>query len=113
MKPKRITATADATIDQIAEYIHKENPDAAFRYLEAVYAKIDTFDERFLPRRASETLPENIREISVSGFRGYTLRVAVFDEEMVFLAAFAPGLSTERKNRRTRFGFDELQPPQE
>lgn len=63
MKPKRVTRTATSLVQEIARYIHSDNPAAARAYRRAVSETFAAFDERFLPRRASEHLPEYVRVV--------------------------------------------------
>lgn len=70
MKPKRVTRTATRLVQEIARYIHRDNPSAARAYRRAVSATFVDFNERFLPRRTSENLPEYVRAVTVRGFPG-------------------------------------------
>ena len=105
MKSKIVTPTAEALVRHVAEYIYERNVSAGDQYSRAVMQTFFQFDERFLPRRASEHLPEYVRELNVIGFKGYTIRVAVLDDKIALVAAFAPGLSDRRKNARSKAGL--------
>ena len=107
MKPKRIAASAGAAVRDIVAYIHADNPIAARRYSEAVIQAFRDFDERFLPRRASEKLPSYVREMHVPGFRGYLLRIAILEDQIVLVSAFAPRISDERKDAATKTALGE------
>ncbi len=62
-----------------------------------------------MPRRAAAHLPEHVRTIDLARpFRGYTLRVAVYEDAMYLLSAFAPGLSDAFKDARTLDGLREV-----
>lgn len=107
MKPKRVTRTAATFVQEITRYIHRDNPAAARAYRRAVSETFAAFDERFLPRRASENLPEYVRAVTVKGFPGYTLRVAVLPDAIVLVAAFAPYLSDQMVQSRSESGLAE------
>jgi plasmid stabilization system protein ParE len=108
MKPKRVTQTAKHLIQHITGYIYERHPGAAERYYAAVMQGFEGFDERFLPRRASDDLPDYIREASVPGFKGYTIRIAILDDAIYLIAAFAPRQGDERKAHSTQSGLREI-----
>lgn len=56
---------------------------------------------RWLNGKSTLNLPEQVRELAVQGFRGYTLRVVVIGDTLHLLAVFAPGLPDEYKDRHT------------
>lgn len=101
MRTKKVTPSAEADIQRIFEYIYQDNPEAATRYYEAALDTFFSLTDNYVPKRASDTLPENVREMQVSGFRRYTLRIAIFETETYLIAAFAPGLPDEFKDAAT------------
>lgn len=108
MKPRVVTETAARHIASITRYIHRHNPAAARNYRAAVSEWLDRLDEFSIPKRATERLPDHVREAQVPGFRGYVVRVAFTSEAIVLLAAFAPHLSDRRRDAQTRTGLREL-----
>ena len=44
MKPKRVTRTATALVQEIIRYIHRDNPQATRAYRRAVSETFATFD---------------------------------------------------------------------
>ena len=93
MRRKKVTLTAETDIQRIVQYIHQDNPTAAVRYYEAALDTFFSLSDNHTPKRASDALPEHVREVQVSGFRRYTLRIAIFETETYLIAAFAPGLA--------------------
>ena len=57
--------------------------------------------------RAGEHLPEYVRAVTLQGFTGYTLRMAVLPEEIVLVAAFAPYLLDQTMQSRSETGLAE------
>lgn len=110
MRAKIVTPTAERDALAISDYIHRDNPAAADRYLRCVLATFFDWPDEVTPKRAAAHLPESIREIPVPGFRGYTLRIAILGETTYLLAAFAPGLPDAYKDARTLRGYAEGAP---
>lgn len=109
MRRKFLTPTGEQDIRQIYAYILTDNHDAAARFYESALQTFFEFpDDIQTPARAAAHLPEYVHVMHVRGFRGYTLRVAVFAEELYLLSAFAPGLPDEFKDARTLLGLREL-----
>lgn len=105
MTPKIVTPTAETLIRHVAEHIYEQNVGTGDQYTQAVAQTFFQFDERFMPRRASEQLPESVRELNVIGFKGYTIRVALRDDKVALVAAFAPGLSDRTKDVLSKTGL--------
>ena len=104
MKQRFITRPAAASITEIMLFIGEQNPIRAVEYHETVIGCLARFDERFLPRQAHEELP-GVYAVSVPGFRGYVVWVAVTDEAIAAVAAFRPGLTSEQQTQRARPGL--------
>ena len=107
MRRKRLTRTARTVIQRIAHRIARENPAAAQRYYQSAIDTFFTLPDDLTPKRAGERFPDTVRELQVAGFRGYTLRIAVFADRISLVAAFAPGLSDDAKDARTMRGLNE------
>lgn len=103
-----VTPSAQDQIDQIADFIATGNVDASDRYIETAFSSFFELSDEIMYRRASERLPDYIRELPVPGFRGYVLRVAYLEDKIGLIAAFRPGLTDGMKNRRTHKGLREL-----
>ena len=101
MRAKIVTPTAESDVRANAQHIRLDNPSAADRYGEQAIITFMDWPDEVIPRRASPNLPEHIRELPVSGFRRYTLRIATIEETTYLLAAFAPGLPDSSKDQRT------------
>jgi len=101
MRAKIVTPTAESDVRANAQHIRLDNPSAADRYGEQAITTFIEWPDEVIPRRASPNLPEHIRELPVSGFRRYTLRIATIDDVTYLLAAFAPGLPDAFKDERT------------
>ena len=108
MKAKHFTHQATANIQQTSAYIAADNEAAALRFQNACRDTFLSLPDTLLPRRASQRLPAHVRTLNVRGFRGYTLRIAVFEDAVYLLNAFAPGLSEAAKNRSSRRALGEL-----
>lgn len=108
MKQKVSTENADLHIRQIFDHIDEGSPQSATNYANAAYDAFFSLPDRLTPKRASENLPEYVREISVKGFKGYTLRIAYIGEKVGLVAAFRPGLTHNMKNTRTRMGMKQF-----
>lgn len=108
MKSKVIVPLAERQRREITEFIFLDNPAAAERYaLQAMSAFFD-LPENIVPVRASEHLPDDIRQLPVPGFPGYTLRLLYRREYIALVAAFRPGLTAAMRDRSTRSGVDEF-----
>ena len=106
MRRKILTPTGEQDVRQIFAHILTDNPDAASRFYEsAMHTFFEFPDDIQTPAKAGDHLPEYVHVLHVRGFRGYTLRVAIFAEEMYLLSAFAPGLPDEFKDARTLLGL--------
>lgn len=108
MRRKKVTLTAEADIQRIFQHILQDNPTAAVRYYEAALGTFFSLSDNHTPKRASDALPEHVREVQVSGFRRYTLRIAIFETETYLIAAFAPGLPDAFKDAGTLRGLREV-----
>lgn len=102
MRAKIVTPTAADDIRSIADFIFDDNPTAAKEYRDSAFDTFEGWPDEVVPRRASLQLPEHVREFSVTGFRGYTLRMTTIEDTTYLLAAFAPGLPDEFKDAHTR-----------
>lgn len=102
MRRKRLSRVARDDIQRIAAHLAAHNPAAAERYYQAALDTFFALPDNLTPKRASDRLPEHVRELQVAGFRGYLLRIA---RRVVLLAAFAPGLPDQVKDSRTRKGM--------
>lgn len=78
MRKKFITATGEADIRGIFQYLHERNPSAAAAYYRMALATFEDFpDDWQTPKRAGDHLPEKVRVLYLgSPFRGCTLRIA-------------------------------------
>ena len=108
MKQRIITPNADGHIEEITRFLHQGGSDVARRYYDNVKSSFYTLPETFLPRRASPHLPEYVREISVIGFKGYTLRIAYIEDKIGLVAAFRPGFTDSMKNKYSYNGLRQL-----
>lgn len=106
MKPRRFTQSAQRLLIDIASFIAADNPNKALEYLSAAERRIQTFDERFLPRRVL-TNGQTIYVLDVPGFQGYTLWLVISEVEIVVVAAHRPGLSDAMQADKAKPGLDE------
>lgn len=105
MKAKFVTRSAETDIQHISTYIRARNPEAAARYYREALASFEKLQDDFLPKRAGDKFPDYVRQIEVASFKGYSLRIAVFEKAIYLIAAFAPGLSDKTKDERTGQGL--------
>ena len=110
MKPRVVVPTAEAALDEIHRFIASGDPRRADDFLAAAEAALAGFDERFLPARAHEALPDHVRSVRIPGFRGYVLWVAATPAVIAVVAAFRPGLPPGRTAGRGRAGLADLPP---
>ena len=108
MKIKSVTSVAQQNLADTFDFIFADNRQAAQRYETASLDSFYELADNLLPKRASQHLPEYVREIGVKGFKGYTLRVAIFESEIYLLNAFAPGLADWQKDAATGQVLDEF-----
>ncbi len=108
MKTKVIVSIAENQIDDIADFIEADNPEASNRYVANALKAFHDLPDIRKPARASETLPGDIRQLHVPGFGGYTLRLLYRGEYIALVAAFRPGLTEGMRNRDTLPGLAEF-----
>lgn len=108
MKRKVVTPNAQRLIEEIGEFIYRDNPAAAFRYIEGAQHTFFDLPDELIPAQASEKLPAEVRKVTVKGFKGYMLYLAYLDDVVALIAAFRPGLSDRSINQRVRKGFREF-----
>jgi len=108
MKRKLVTPTADAALEDVFDYIRAENPAAAKQYLEAALDAFYGLPDFRVPVRASDHLPDYVRSLNISGYSGYTLRIAVFEDVVYLLTALRPGAMEAMNDARTRAGLRDL-----
>jgi plasmid stabilization system protein ParE len=107
MKQKRVTPAADDALFANFSHIEADNPSAAERYYNEALDAFFGLPDELVPKRASEKLPEYVRAMPVPGFKGYTLRIAVFDESVHLIAALRPGLTNEMMDDKSATGLEE------
>lgn len=76
MKPIRIMPKADNDVDTCAEWIEKEHPAAALRFLEALdrtYTTVSQMPGIGSRRYANISLLPGVRMIKVKGFENYLI----------------------------------------
>ncbi len=110
MRRKFITETGDTDLNAIYEYLQTRTPRSAELYYRQALSTFEEFpDDIWMPAPAAPSLPEYVRILHLaSPFRAYTLRIAIKDDAVYLLAAFAPGLPDEFKDARTLRGLSEL-----
>ena len=108
MKQKISTDNADGQISEIFDYLYEFNTTAAIQYVDTAYRTFADLADYVMPRRASPHLPEYVREISVIGFKGYTLRIAYIEDKIGLVAAFRPGFTDSMKNKYSYNGLRQL-----
>ena len=108
MKRRFITHHAQASREEIAAFIAQGDIAKASDYFDITRQMLADFDERFLPARASEHLPDYVYKTAVPGFKGYFLWIAVTDDVIAVVAAFRPGLTAAMQRDRADAGLDEL-----
>ncbi|MEL6414335.1 MAG: hypothetical protein AAFQ15_05285 [Pseudomonadota bacterium] len=107
MRQKIITATGEADVAHIYEYLLERSPRSAELYYQTALSTFADFpDDFWQPVHAGPNLPDHVRVLYLSSpFRAYTLRVSITDEAVYLLAAFAPGLPDRFKDQATRRGL--------
>jgi plasmid stabilization system protein ParE len=110
MREHIVTENAVENLAAIVRFIGRDNPSAATRYYNTALDRFMLFpDEIYTPKRASELLPDNVHDIQVPGFKGYTLRIMLTDNAVYLVATFRPGLTEEIKALLTAHGIDEVE----
>jgi len=61
-----------------------------------------------IPVRASKDLPDDVRQLMVPDFRGYSLRLLYRGEYIALVAAFRPGLTDEMRDLGTIPGLEDF-----
>ena len=107
-KQKVVVPTARRHIAEIADFIAGSNPETAERYIDMAYADFFNLPDLRRPARASEKLPDDVRQLHVDGFRGYTLRLLYRGDFVALVAAFRPGLTEGMRDRDTMPGLAEF-----
>lgn len=106
---KRFTRTGLQTRDETALFIAEDSPTKAIEYLTTVDDVFFGLPDWVNYKRASDQLPEYVKEMPVKGFRGYTLRVMRHTDGVTYLlSAHRPGLPDDRKDEMTQSGLSEL-----
>lgn len=106
MKSRRFTRTAGQALTEVSAFIAADNPRRALEYIDAAEHALQSFDERFLPRRATGL--DNVYVVNVPTFSGYSLWVTVTDKAIVVIGVFRPGLTTKMQLQRVTPDLTEL-----
>ncbi len=108
MKRKVVVPFAEGQIDEIADFIETDNPEASNRYIASARRAFFNLPDLRKPVRASENLSDDIRQLQVPGFQGYTLRLLYRGDFIALVAAFRPGLTEGMRDRDTMPGLAEF-----